>query len=261
MSDKTSNENEKSPSIETTPLQRPTSNSNTQIPTPPPSHHNQETNNDELDDDYSELSAESQERRQRRGGRKQKQFKRPAQRLQSVSEFDVPTSSRRAPARGTEEHDESQLEEDEDDVPSVSGLAPPVIEEGEDYDGPLAGEEDEYEAEERRKAQATKAKRKEEGKRPKARNRSTGISALSIERPRGGGRRPPLSVSVERDGEKVPGSEYKSKKGKAKKKVESEEDSEDEEERKPVQIRLDLNLEVEILFKTKIKGDVTITFL
>ncbi|KAG9243274.1 hypothetical protein BJ878DRAFT_125854 [Calycina marina] len=38
-------------------------------------------------------------------------------------------------------------------------------------------------------------------------------------------------------------------------------DEKEEPKRKPVQIRLDLNLELEVLFKAKIKGDITITFL
>jgi len=245
-----------------TPVSQSAPNSRSQVPTPPQSHHEGDNNVDE--DEYSDaLSADSQQQRQKRrhprGGRKQKQLRPSAQHLQSVSEIELPTARRQAQP---EEEEEDYFDEEHDEEPPL--LAPPLVQEAKN-------QEDEYDADALKKARGSRSKA--QPRRPKARNRSTGISSFSIERPRGGGRKPPVAVSVERPGEK---SKVKSKSKKSKKEAEretedgtgegsledeSEDEREEEEPRKPVQIRLDLNLEIEILMKAKIKGDITITFL
>ena len=236
------------------PIPKSQPNSHSQVPTPPQSHH--DGNNDVGEDDYSDaLSADSQQQRQQRrhprGGRKQKQLSPSTQNLQSVSEYELPTSRRQAQPQ-EEEQDDFDEERDEE-APTSPLLAPPEAD----------NLEDDYDADALKKARGSRSKA-EQQRRPSGSKRSTGISSFSIERPRGGGRKPPVSVSVERPGEKL---KVKSKsKGKKKAEGETEEgseeyESEEERGRKPVQIRLDLNLEVEILLRAKIKGDITITFL
>jgi len=266
MNSKTSNhDDEEHPSNNTNALLPESEpNSHTQFPTPPQSHDSRDNHVDE--DDYSDaLSGDSQQRRHPRGGRKPKQLKRPAQRLQSVSEFELPTSPSQAQPQEEEQDDFDP--EDGEEAPISPLLAPPETE----------NHEDDYDADALKKARGSRSKgTREKQPRRTARNRSTGISSISIERPRGGGRKPPIAVSVERPEEK---SKVKSKSKGGKKERErgaeeerssegSEEDESEEgqrekteEKRKPVQIRLDLNLELEIMLKAKIKGDITITFL
>jgi len=238
-------------------------NNSSQIPTPPQSHHSQHHSDEE---DYSDApSPDSQQpqlqRRRSRGGRKPKQLGRSAQHLQSVSEIEIPRSH---PQPQEEEQDFIDDESEEEEAPISPLLAPP---EGRNRDN-------EYDEDALSKARGTRKQVKKIPPRPPARPKPTGISALKVERPRGGGRKPPIAVSVERPGENT---KSKSKikggnNGRQTKPVEetvshdiaddeNDEEEQEPEESRPVRIRLDLNLELDILFKAKIKGDVTITFL
>jgi len=240
---------------------------NIQIPlsTPPQSQHSQHQSDE---DDYSDaplVDSQQQQRRHPRGGRKPQQLRNPPQRLQSVSEIEIPTTS----CCETQHEQEEELETNEEyvqDAPTSPLLAPPGDQNNfNDYDaGALSKARD----------SRSKEKRKKQPRPPARPSRSTGVSSFSIERPRGGGRKPPIAVSIERPNEKAQsGSKPQRGNNNRRHGKEQESDSEDsaegdaaqgtaeEEQRKPVQIRLDINLELEILFKAKIKGDVTITFL
>jgi len=102
--------------------------------------------------------------------------------------------------------------------------------------------------------------------RPSATQSPSGLGSL-FNIKRGDKAGPPIGVYVDRDeDERKRKAANKRKRRKARRAAESSEESDSSEEekepkRKPVQIRLDLNLEMEVLFKAKIKGDVTITFL
>ncbi|KAH8586765.1 hypothetical protein B0O99DRAFT_695175 [Bisporella sp. PMI_857] len=116
---------------------------------------------------------------------------------------------------------------------------------------------------------------KEQGESSKARLKPSGAGLFNLKRGNKPG--PPIGVYVDRPDEPKSKKSKKKKKSKRKSKKSksaqgeesssssssgsSDEEEEEEKPRKPVQIRLDLNLDLEILFKAKIKGDVTITFL
>jgi hypothetical protein len=249
LNDKTANDEEPLPSNATLVTECEQAPSK-EIPTPPQSQHSPDNHLNE--EEHSEDSSGS--RRRPRGGRKQSQLKKPAQHLQSVSEFELPTRSH---PQHPEEEPGDFASDDELEAPLSPLLAPPETEHHEDdYDEAAL------------KNARSKGSRKKHAK-PPTRTRSTGISALNIERPRGRGRKPPISVSVERPEEKCKKCSARAKRKSKKKDTqpeerESEEDEseeEEEEKRKPVQIRLDLNLELDILLRAKIKGDITITFL
>lgn len=236
-------------------IERETNNRSTQIPTPPQSLHSQHHSDEEnVSEDPSPNSPQPQrQRRHARGGRKPKQ-QRHAQRLQSVSEIEIPRSHARP-----EEDEQDFIDEESEEEASLSPLlAPPDARSG----------ESDYDAEALSKARGTRKQVKKIPPRPPA--KPTGVSAFSIQRPRGGGRKPPIAVNVERPGEE-PKTRPRTKGGKGGRKTKAEEEdiAEDEsdegeqepEQSRPVKIRLDLNLELDILFKAKIKGDVTITFL
>jgi hypothetical protein len=273
INSKTSNNVDEEPASNTTNALAPEleRNVHSQPPTPPQSHHEQD--NQVNEDDYSDALStdfqqqQQQQRRYPRGGRKPKQPKRLARRLQSVSEFELPALRNEAQPQ-EEEQDDFDAEKKEE-APTSPLLAAPEAENHEDdYDA---------DADALKKARSLRSKEtRKQHSQPLSRNRSTGISSFSLEGPRGGRGKPPIGVSVERPGKK---SKVKSKStgGKKEREREAEEEShgqgsevgeseegereEKEEKRNPVQIRLDLNLELEIVLMAKIKGDITITFL
>jgi hypothetical protein len=219
-------------------------------------------NGDDASSDYSDVaSVDSQNptsprRRHQRGGRKGR--RKQGRKLQSVSEFAVPSPT------GSETQDQA----------TQTGTDSKVGSGAEDYD--------EEELQKARSSRAPSAKK--DKTREKSKKRDTGVKAFNMKRAESSGGRP-MGITIERP--KAPGKskgkQKGKKKGKATKKAEkkaekgeekdgeNDEDYEDEDEdeetetetetRKPVSIRLDLNLEVEIFLRAKIKGDVTITFL
>jgi hypothetical protein len=197
---------------------------NYQLPTPPPRCNNESG-------DYSDaMSVDShhsalRRRRHQRGGRKKKKR---SERVQSVSEFEIPRSGQ------TQEQTQSDPLEDTN-----------------------ASDSEDYDAEEWQKAKtcrpSTSGKKRSPRETPKA---DTDIKVFNLERAESSGDSRPLGISVER-----PKSKEKAKKGTTKNREDSEDEDEISDKKKPISIRLDLNLELEIVLRAKIKGDITITFL
>jgi hypothetical protein len=180
--------------------------------------------------DYSDTPTvdSQQQRRKKRGGRKKKE---KSERLQSVSEFDLPKGE-------TSEHDGS------------SGL------EGRHEDP----NREDYDAENLREARSSRASGSKQRPPNKAREADTGIRAFNLKRVESSRSRRPFGIRVERP--KSKGRAHKQSKKEVGEDC-SQEDEEDEETEKKtcLSIRFDINLEVEVFLKAKIKGDITMTFL